>query len=73
MQARNSIEIYLDHYDRAVGFLTEAEGWAEQRNDADEDAEAAFLAAAQVHATLALAVAATRMVDSYNGWKAAGA
>lgn len=59
IQIRDSEEIYLEHYDAANELL----------NLADSAEAALYLAEAQVQATLALAVAVTRMVDNYNGWK----
>ena len=72
IRTRSNVDVYLEHYGAAEQLLILAQGWAEQRNDLDEDAESSYLAAAQAHATLALAVAVTRMVATYDGWKDIG-
>lgn len=68
-----SIEgVYLEHYQAAEQLLGLAERWADQGTLLVNDPEGAYIAIAQVHATLAHAVATTRLVDSYNGWKDLG-
>lgn len=63
MVHKDNREVYLHHYDEAVQILDDA--WDDGKWGEAKEA----IASAQVHATLALAVAVTRMVDDYNGWK----
>lgn len=59
----DNLDTYFQHYNAAKHLLTQAES-----ADAEDGTVGDLLAAAQVHATLAQAVATTRMVDTYDGW-----
>ncbi len=55
LQIRDSVDVYLEHYEKAERLLEKSrDGWDRDR----------ILSEAQIHATLALAVATSRVADA---------
>lgn len=65
IEAKAGGDLYLEHYGEAVEMLDLALEGATPLTDTD------CIAVAQVHATLAQALA-VRLVDDYNAWKESG-
>lgn len=58
IESRSSVTVYFEHYDAAKQLLEQAQG-----QPVNNSVYTACVAEAQVHATLAQAVAATRVAD----------